>query len=144
MQVIVERLIVEMVVTEVVYVGNYLNINNSAVGALNVDGVQIVEAIDMKIGQLGAQPESRDLATALKQLTEAIGSKTTAIADAKRTELLEQVEALGEQAAKPADQRKRGVISATLGALETTCATVGQLASVWEACNPAIRAFFGF
>jgi hypothetical protein len=131
-------------VTKVEIMVNVVNISGGNFGALNIGGVQTIQSIDMKIGELLAQPDARDLAEALRQLTEAVIAEGADISAVTREELLEQIEGLGEQATRPPENRKRGIMKATFESIAAACNAANSLATVWRTCEPAIREFFGF
>jgi hypothetical protein len=130
-------------VTKVEIMVNVVNISGGNFGALNIGGVQTIQSIDMKIGQLLAQPDARDLAEALRQLTEAVIAEPAGTPGLTQEELLEQIEGLGEQATRPPENRKRGIVKATFESVAAACNAVNGLAGVWRICGPTIRGFFG-
>jgi SAM-dependent methyltransferase len=107
-----------------------------------VEGEQLplLQSIDQKIGQL-LSTDSDDLGRALKALKEGILSSS--FAEQQCSELLEQVEALGQQATLPAEQRKKGIIKPLVDSLAGVCSGAGGLAVVWQTWGPAIGKFFG-
>jgi hypothetical protein len=117
-------------------------LNLGQIGNLNYQGIQIAHSIDAHIGKLAEDPDTRNVADALKELTQAIGAEA-ALADEQRRELLEQLELLGEQARAPAEQRKRGIIKPVIDTLAGVCTGAGGLVAVWTTWGPAIKLFFG-
>jgi hypothetical protein len=136
-------LTVENFTIQVNYVTNFVNISGGSVGALNLSGVQIVERIDMKIGELLKDSNSQDFATALKGLTEAISSSQEHLTETQRNDALGQLELLGQQASLPSDKRSRPMLSALVNTLANVCAGAGGLAAAWTLWGPAITSFFG-
>jgi hypothetical protein len=122
---------------------NFVNISGGSVGALNLSGLQIVESIDMKIGDLRKDTSAADFADALKALTEAIGSPTNPLSEQQRILALKQLNALGKEATTPAGERNEGVVHALVNTLANVCAGAGGLATVWATWGPAISKFFG-
>jgi hypothetical protein len=136
-------LIIENFTIQVNYMPNVVHISGGSVGALNLSGVQIVERIDMRIGDLLKDSNSQDFANALKALTEAISSSTERLTETQRNDALGQLELLGQQASLPADKRSRPMLSALVNTLANVCAGAGGLAAAWTTWGPAITAFFG-
>jgi hypothetical protein len=87
---------------------------------------------------------SREIASALKSVTEAVAGSSE-LAPKARADSLDQLQTLVEQAALPADKRaKRGVIGAVLSALGGTLASTAAVAEVWDIWGDQIRSYFGF
>jgi uncharacterized protein with beta-barrel porin domain len=122
---------------------NNINISKSVIGMLNTGQIQGVRSISVNVSVL-AQSGHKDMAEALKHLTEAV-AENQEITDEQRTELLDQLDELSTQAAMPPDKRvKRGVTKAILTAFATGMGAAGGLAEVWSTWGQAIRSFFGF
>jgi hypothetical protein len=122
---------------------NLANISGGVIGALNVGGVQAIQSIDVTVGQLLQNAETQDIAQGLKALTEAITDQSQPLSDTQRSDLLEQVEVLGQQATAATEKRKRGIIKSIFDSLANACAGAGGLAVVWQTWGPAISKFFG-
>jgi hypothetical protein len=136
-------LIIEKFIMQENYMPNIVHISGGSVGALNLSGVQVVERIDMRIGELLKDPNLETFANALKSLTEAISSNTERLNETQRNDALGQLELLGQQASLPADKRSRPMLSALVNTLANVCAGAGGLAAAWTTWGPPITAFFG-
>jgi len=87
----------------------------------------------------GGNDKARD---ALKILTEAILS-TRALSVNQKTELVDQVAYLAEQAAAPVRDRKPGVIKSTIAALRSSAQGVADVASAWQTAESVLSGLFG-
>jgi hypothetical protein len=108
-----ERFIINVVVIHM----NLTHISGGVIGALNVGGIQTVQSIDLKIGELLKDPNSQDIANALKELTEAIASRPNTLTEQQRDMALQQLELLGQQASVPANQRSGPIVHALVNTL---------------------------
>jgi hypothetical protein len=61
----------------------------------------------------------------------------------QRNELIEQIAFLSEQAVAPPNERKPGLIKATLGYLTQASGTVSAMAGAWHAAEPILKGLFG-
>ena len=115
-----------------------LNINNSSVSGLNLGSI---------VGDMNAtltlltQQGNRDLATALKTISEAIASDEQL--GGQRRELLENISILGDEGKVPVQQRRTGIVKAAYRYLGETIAIGGHAAAIWGTWGPQIAAFFG-
>jgi len=120
-----------------------IKISNSTIGILNTGQIKNIESIDINIGKLN-DVGSDKVADALKNITAAVAESAELDANVK-SNTLEQLESLSEQAILPANERsKPGVIKAVFTALSGTLAAAGNLASIWSTWGPAVQKFFGF
>jgi hypothetical protein len=120
-----------------------INILNSTIGILNTGQIKNIESININIGKLN-DAGSDEIANALRNLTAAVVESTELAGDDK-SDALEQLESLSEQAILPASERnKPGVVKAVFTTLNGTLAAAGSLAGIWSAWGPAIQRFFGF
>jgi hypothetical protein len=120
-----------------------IKISNSTIGILNTGQIKNIESININIEKLN-DAGSDEVADALKNITTAVIESAELAADVK-SNTLEQLESLSEQAILPADERsKPGVIKAVFATLNGTLAVAGNLASIWSTWGPAIQKFFGF
>jgi hypothetical protein len=108
---------------------NKINIDRSTVGVLNTGQMQGIQQIDVNISKLD-QTAKADVAEALRALTEAIVSDRQ-ISVLQRSELVEQLHELSDQAPLPPDQRKTGVIRAVIAGLSSSLNAVSALATIW-------------
>jgi hypothetical protein len=118
---------------------NNINVDRSVVGSINTGEVA---AIDVSITYLN-QAGNKDVSNVLKILTEAIVN-TPAVAQSDKSNMLDQVAYLSEQAAAAAKDRKPGVIRAALGAMTQAAGTVSAVAAAWNAAEPVLKSHFGF
>ncbi|MCX5880338.1 MAG: hypothetical protein NTU74_00505 [Deltaproteobacteria bacterium] len=120
-----------------------IRISNSTIGILNTGQIKNIESIIINIGKLN-DVGSDEVANALKNITSAVAESTDLTADVK-SNTLEQLENLSEQAVLPVNDRsKPGVIMAVFTALNGTLAAAGSLADIWSTWGAAIQKFFGF
>jgi hypothetical protein len=120
-----------------------IKISNSTIGILNTGQIKNIESININIGKLN-DAGSDEIADALKNITAAVAESTELAVDVK-SNTLEQLESLSEQAILPANERsKPGVMKAVFTTLSATLAAAGNLAGIWSAWGPAIQKFFGF
>jgi hypothetical protein len=62
---------------------------------------------------------------------------------AQRTEALELVGAVADEAAKPPAERRLGVVKTTLSGLSQAAAGLTAAKEIWTIAEPVLRAFFG-
>ena len=114
------------------------NIAGSNIGVININS--IVGNIDAVVNTL-QQQGSGEIAIALKTLADAIaGAK---VLEGTRKELLENVEAISEQAERPRASRKLGIVRASLRYIEGALAVSADLTTLWTTYAPAILKHFG-
>jgi hypothetical protein len=119
---------------------NNIHIDRSTVGAINTGEVAKIDVSITVLQQAG----NKEVSEALKALTQAIIDASDMPEDSK-SQTLDQVGYLSEQATAAAKDRKPGVIRATLSAITQTATTVSAVATAWSAAEPILRAhFFGF
>ncbi len=109
-------------------------------------GQQIANSITGIQGNVNAllkNKDTEDIGKAIDALTDAINGEA-ALADENRSELLQQMEFLGDQAATPIEKRKGGLIKPIIDTLSGVCAGVGGLAAAWATWGIVISKFFGF
>jgi hypothetical protein len=120
-----------------------IKISNSTIGMLNTGQIKNIESININIKQLN-DVGSDEVADALTNIASAVAESTDLAADVK-SNTLEQLENLSEQAVLPENERsKPGVIKAVFAALSGTLAAAGNLAGIWSTWGSAIQKFFGF
>jgi hypothetical protein len=111
-----------------------IRVEGSTIGSINTGTIQ---QLDVAIGQAqgaGAEP----LADAVKVLAEAL-VQSRDLADARKSEALEQLTLLTQQAQLPRAERKPGLIRAALNALGDTAKTVTGLIAAWEKARPYLE-----
>lgn len=99
-----------------------------------------IQQIDVNISKL-EQTAKADVAAALRALTEAIACNGQ-ISNELRSELVEQLHGLSDQALLPPDQRNTGVVRAIVGALSSSLNAVSALATIWATWGDTIRSAF--
>ena len=120
-----------------------ISISNSQIGNLNLGEQKSIESISVNISNL-EQTGNKEVAEAIRKLTEAVGSSDTLDEESRRT-VIDQLEELSRQALLPENERaKTGVIKALLTGVAGTLAAAGSLAQVWSTWGTPIRVFFGF
>jgi hypothetical protein len=120
---------------------NNISIDRSTIGVLNTGQIQGIQSIDVNISRLD-QTNQTDTAEAFRALTEAIVSSREISAET-RSELVEQLQALSDQALLPTDQRKTGVIRPIITELSSSLNTISALATIWATWGDTIRSCFG-
>lgn len=120
-----------------------INISNSTIGILNTGQMKNIENININIEKLN-ETGADAVAEALKNVTAAVAESSELLADAK-SDALEQLENLSEQATLPkAERSKPGVLKAVFTTLNVALAAGGSIAGIWATGGPAIQKFFGF
>ncbi len=117
---------------------NNIKVDNSVVGAINTGNVRVIDVSLTHLHNAG-NDRARDT---LKALTEAILTDQS-LSATQRSELVEQIAFLSEQTVVAAQDRKPGLIKATLGALTQAAGTVSTMAGAWQAAEPVLRGLFG-
>jgi hypothetical protein len=118
---------------------NNIRVDRSTVGAINAGEVA---GIDVSITVL-EQAGNKNVSEALKQLTQAIVDASD-ISKESKSQTLDQVAYLSEQAAAAAKDRKPGMIKAACAALTQVATTTTALATAWNAAEPILHGHFGF
>ncbi len=119
-----------------------IHLSNSPVGILNTGEIEDIQSISVNVSTL-AESGHAELAKAIKELTEAVAASQELSAD-ERAYVLENLEALSEQALLPPNERaKSGVIKSLVAGVGASLSAAGGLAEVWSTWGAAIRAFFG-
>jgi len=109
-------------------------------------GVQIADSITGIQGSVNTLLQDKgteNFGKALDALTEAI-KKENNLDDDKRSEVLQQINFLGQQATMPIEKRQGGLIKPIIDTVSGVCAGVGGLAAAWVTWGPVISKFFGF
>ena len=116
-----------------------LNINNSQVAGLNVAGT--VDNIQATVNSLQAAGAEK-LAEALKALAEAIPASPS-LSDREKRESLELVSAVGDELARPPEQRRVSVLKGIGNSPRTTLSSTGKLYALYEVVKLAARVWTG-
>lgn len=118
--------------------GVVLNITDSNVAALNLGNVMgNIQAFVVSLQNEG----NPDLARALKTLIEGVAA--TEELGAQRTELIEYLTTIGEQAALQQTQRRPGVVKTLMNSLGSALMHAANLAQIWQTVAPMIARHFG-
>lgn len=120
------------------YNNQNVSVSGSTVGAINLGVANDIQT-DLQITNERGEVA---LANAFAELTNAI-LNATVVKVGQQNELIEQVSELLKQANLPAESRKTGAVKALFSAVKDGAATVGGIASAWEALEPLLRAHFG-
>jgi len=120
---------------------NNIRIDNSVIGMLNTGSIKDVQSIDINLNSLMESGNER-VATGLRLLTENV-ARSQEVSEKEKTELLEQLQLVAEQAALPTDERKTGIIKSVLPSLVSGISVVGSLAKLWSVVGDSICSHFG-
>jgi hypothetical protein len=118
---------------------NNIRVERSTVGAINTGEVAKIDVSITVLQQAG----NKDISEALKSLTQAIIDASDMPKDSK-SQTLDQVAYLSEQATAASKDRKPGMIRAAFSAITQTATTVSAVATAWSVAEPILRAYFGF
>lgn len=121
---------------------NNISINESTIGLFNAGQMENMNNISINISTL-TKSGKMEIAGALGHVTKAV-AENKEISETERSEVLEQLEEISNQAALLETERKRGIIRGLLMGIGGTLSAAGGLAEVWSTWGPAIRAYFGF
>jgi hypothetical protein len=120
---------------------NNISIDRSVIGMLNTGQLKEVENISISISSL-EESGYKDVAEAIRQLTKAV-AEYQGISNEQRTELLDQLDELSNQATLSPERRvKPGVLKVILTGLAASLGAAGGLAEVWSTWGSTILAFF--
>jgi hypothetical protein len=117
---------------------NNIRVDRSTVGAINTGEVATIDVSITVLQQAG----NEDVSEALKNLTQVI-LDAVEIPSATKSQMVDQVAYLSEQAAAAAKDRKPGMIKAACDALTQVATTTTTLATAWNAAAPILRGYFG-
>jgi hypothetical protein len=120
---------------------NNIHVDRSTVGVLNTGQMEGIQRIDINISLLD-QTSEPSIAKALRALTEAVVS-TQEVSIAQRSDLLDQLHGLSDQALLPPAQRKSGVVKAIITGLAGGLNAASGLATIWSTWGHIIRTYFG-
>lgn len=116
---------------------NNIQVDRSVVGAINTAQVARIDVAMENIKNSG----NDEVNEALKALTEAVVSSTK-VQDKTRTQLVEQLAFLAEQAALPPAQQQKSVIKMVLKAIPVTIAAAADLTALWSHWGGTLTSFF--
>jgi len=116
------------------------NTVNGDVGVVNQGTVKHIESIAGRLTQISL-PSQRETAQAIVKVAEAVGEEPT-LGPAMRREQLDRLLQLAQQTELPAAKRSPSLGRATVRALDAAFSRVANLADIWSAWGPTIKAFF--
>lgn len=116
-------------------VNNHIRIENSQIGIVNTG---VIHRIESAIGALQSTGDGQ-LAIAFKQVTEAV-SNAPDVDQAKKAEILEQLSALSEEAAKPKAERRLGLVRGILETVKTGVEAINSVSPLLVSAWPHIVA----
>lgn len=116
-----------------------IDVTNSQIGTLNLG--TIVGDVENHLSAIGG-PEAEEGREALHRLAQAVIDQEN-LTDGSRRELLEQIDLLAEEAARPPERRRSAVARSILAGLAASLSAAGGLAEVWAAAGPTLVHFFG-
>lgn len=116
---------------------NNFNISNSHIGVINTGEVERIELAM----QIMKDRNDLDLAGAFQEFAQAVLDAED-IPEPEKNELLEQVAEVSEQALKPPEKRKKGIIKSLLGGIKSLATTTTTIAEAWEKVEPIVKGFF--
>jgi len=111
------------------------------VGVVNQGTVKHIESIAGRLTQISL-PSQRETAQALVKVAEAVREEPS-LGPAMRREQLDRLLQLAQQTELPAAKRSLTVCRATVRALDAVLSRTANLADIWSAWGPTIKAFFG-
>jgi len=117
---------------------NNIRIDRSTVGAINTGEVAKIDVSITVLEQAG----NKNLSEALKNLTQIILDAAD-IPNATKSDTLDQVAYLSEQAAAAAKHRRPGMIKAACAAISQVAGATTALATAWNAAEPLLKSAFG-
>ena len=118
---------------------NNIRFDNSVVGAMNTGSVRDIEVHLTHLKNSGNEKAT----DALEALTNAI-LRDFSIDITQKSDLVEQIAFLSEQAVLGPKDRKPGVIKTTLSALAQAAGTLTAMGGAWQVAEPILKTLFGF
>jgi hypothetical protein len=120
-----------------VYYNVTFNISGGSFSQFNA-AVETVQKMADQLTAISIVGGNPDVAKALREVGQAVLDETS-LDEQTRTELVENVDDLGEQAQLPPEQRKRGRLRAAIVTLSTAAAAGSKLHETWTAWEPTIQ-----
>ena len=122
---------------------SYINVYGSSIGVMNT-GIMDIRKIESIAAHLDRLPSmvNDQIAYAIMELTRAV-TEAKNLDNSKRSEVLDQLNGLAQQAALPVANRSIGISRALVNALGQALEAVGNLADVWSTWGETIKRFFG-
>jgi hypothetical protein len=118
-----------------------ISITNSNVGNVNM-GEQL-GAVNASVQVLSAKPDqaSKDMASALKDLTESV-HKDTELSPEQKKEALELLAEVANQSQVSPEKRSKGVIKGIVSALATVLTNAKTVSDLWVKWGATVSGFF--
>ena len=122
---------------------SYINVYGSNIGVMNTGVMDIrrLESIAQHLEHISSTDDNQ-IAYALREVTRAV-TETSHLDNSKRSEVLDQLNGLAQQAALPEVNRSIGISRALVNALSQSLEAAGNLADVWGTWGETIKRFFG-
>lgn len=117
-----------------------VTISHSKVGNLNL-GTIIGNVNSILVG-LSDSEENAAFKQAIREIMEAV-AQAEDLDDALKSEVVENLQFISNEATKPPQDQKKSIIRAILQGIGVSLNTAGSLASIWTAAGPRILSFFG-
>jgi hypothetical protein len=120
-----------------------INVYGSNIGVVNT-GIMDIKKIESIAQHLEHIPSTDDnqIGYALREVTRAV-TETFHLDNSKRSEVLDQLNGLAQQAALPEINRSIGISRALVNALSQSLEAAGNLADIWSTWGETIKRFFG-
>jgi hypothetical protein len=116
---------------------NNIHIDRSTVGVVNTG---TINGVDLAISTIQSGGDN-NLASAIRELTEAIAA-TRELDEEQRTQALQLVEVVAQEATKPKDARRSAVIKPILAGLAEAIKVGSSLSTLWARLEPVFTAAF--
>ncbi|MGS1060084.1 hypothetical protein [Burkholderia glumae] len=113
-----------------------VNVSHSQVGAVNAGGtIGSIGDIEIKVSALKEQGKAT--------LAEALSSLATALSDCdlsekEKSDLLQNLKLLSDEAAKPDDQKNFSLVNFFLAHFDKVLPTIEDVAKVWDSCKETV------
>lgn len=120
----------------------HINVNVSGGQVGNINFGKVVGSIDATVTVLNEQGKN-EVVDAIRLLTESITAAAT-LADADKTQMLEQCEFIAKEAAKPDGERQGTIVKSVLSTLKEAMSLSTELLDVWTKVSGPLLACFGF
>jgi len=114
-----------------------VNINQSTMAALNLGTVMG----DLQAAVTQLRRDNPNIAEAIARLAEAVSRDETL--GHQRGSVIQSLEQIAEEGAKPAANRRTALVRLSLMGLGVVLSQSANAAQIWQTWGPAIKAFFG-
>ena len=120
------------------YSSQQIKVSDSNIGVINAGTLVNLETGIEVIQNLG----DKDLANAVKQLTEAV-LDSEEINDELKREIAEQLELLVTEALAGKDKQRKSLAKSVMSNISQSIGTVAGLLTIWNSAQPLLQAYFG-